>query len=157
MAAKQEPERDFHAEAHLLIRNAKTATLATSDAGIPHAALVTVAFPPPPAAPAPLLLLSQLALHTRQLGANPSCALLLTGEPNSPNPQTTPRLCLTGTATPIADPEARAIFLESHPYASLYVDFADFAFWRIFVTDAYYIGGFGAARRLDLDKLIGAP
>lgn len=156
MAAKQEPERDFHAEAHLLIRNAKAATLATSEAGIPHAALVTVAFAPKPAAPAPILLLSQLALHTRQLGANPSCALLLTGEPNSPNPQTTPRLCLTGTATPIANPTARAIFLESHPYASLYVDFADFAFWRIFVTDAYYIGGFGAARRLDIDKLIGA-
>jgi hypothetical protein len=77
-------------------------------------------------------------------------------EPNSPNPQTTPRLCLTGTATPIADPAARAIFLESHPYASLYVDFADFAFWRVFVTDAYYIGGFGAARRLDIEKLIGA-
>jgi heme iron utilization protein len=161
MAAKQEPERDFHAEAHLLIRNVKAATLATSEAGIPHAALVTVAFAPEPAAPepaapAPILLLSQLALHTRQLGANPSCALLLTGEPNSPNPQTTPRLCLTGTATPIANPTARAIFLESHPYASLYVDFADFAFWRVFVTDAYYIGGFGAARRLDIDKLIGA-
>jgi hypothetical protein len=49
---------------------------------------------------------------------------------------------------------ARAIFLESHPYASLYVDFADFAFWRVFVTDAYYIGGFGAARRLEIGKLI---
>jgi heme iron utilization protein len=167
MAARQEPERDFHAEAHLLIRNAKAATLATSEAGIPHAALVTVAFAPPPAAPepaapspagpVPLLLLSQLALHTRQLGVNPSCALLLTGEANSPNPQTTPRLCLTGSAAPIADPVARAIFLESHPYASLYVDFADFAFWRVFVTDAYYIGGFGAARRLEIGKLIRVP
>jgi heme iron utilization protein len=157
MAAKQEPERDFHAEAHLLIRNAKAATLATSEAGIPHAALVTLAFPPPPATPEPILLLSQLALHTRQLGANPSCALLLTGEANGPNPQTTPRLCLTGTAAPISDPAARAIFLESHPYASLYMDFADFAFWRILVTDAYYIGGFGAARRLEIAKLIRVP
>ena len=101
----------------------------------------------------PILLLSQLVIHTRQLQANPACALLLTGEPGEPNPQTTPRLCLTGTAARTEDHTARAIFLDAHPYAGLYADFGDFAFWRISVTDVYYIGGFGAARKLEVAKL----
>jgi putative heme iron utilization protein len=132
MAAKQEPEsRDFNTEARFLIENAKTATLATAENGIPHAALVTVAV----RQLRPILLLSQLAIHTRQLQANPACSLLLVGEASGPNPQTTPR----------------------HPYANLYVDFADFAFWEIDVTSAYYVGGFGAARQLEVTNLAGNP
>jgi putative heme iron utilization protein len=156
MAATQEPaERDLYAEARLLIRNTRTASLATSEAGIPHAALVTTAPLPPADVPAvrTVLLLSELAIHTRHLNANPVCALLLIGEAQGANPQTTPRLCLTGTAAKTNHSIARTIFLESHPYAALYVDFADFAFWEVFVTNAYYVGGFGAARQLNVAKL----
>ncbi len=151
-------ERDFYAEARLLIRNVRTATLATCEAGIPHAALVTVAFMPDAA---PVLLLSELSVHTRQLMANPACALLLVGEmtgeadnggPASANPQTTPRLCLTGTAARTENGLARSIFLERHPYAELYVGFGDFGFWQLSLTDSYYIGGFGAARKLMVAK-----
>jgi putative heme iron utilization protein len=154
MAAKQEPEsRDFNTEARFLIENAKTATLATAENGIPHAALVTVAV----RQLRPILLLSQLAIHTRQLQANPACSLLLVGEASGPNPQTTPRLCLTGVAARTESKAARTIFLASHPYANLYVDFADFAFWEIDVTSAYYVGGFGAARQLEVTNLAGNP
>jgi putative heme iron utilization protein len=149
MAATQ--EQDYIEAARLLIRNTNTATLATAQAGIPHAALVTLAFQTDFT---PVLLLSQLAVHTRHLLANPACALLLTGAPGSPNPQTTPRLCLTGTAAQTSDPAARILFLQHHPYAALYADFADFAFWRIVITDAYYIGGFAAASHLDAAKLL---
>lgn len=156
MASRQ--DRDFYDEARLLIRNVKAASLATSEGGVPHAALVTLAF----LEFQPILLLSRLAVHTRQLDANPACALLLIGEaragvPASPNPQTTPRLCLTGTAARTENPLARTVFLESHPYARLYADFADFAFWQVFVTKSYYIGGFGAARRLDVARLAAVP
>jgi putative heme iron utilization protein len=148
MAARQEP--DYYNAARLLIRNAKTATLATAQAGLPHAALVTLATL---ADLTPILLLSQLAVHTRHLQANPACALLLTGEPSSPNPQTAPRICLSGAAVKTTDPAARAIFLSRHPYAADYADFADFAFWNVIVTEAYYIGGFAAASRLDFAKI----
>jgi len=147
MAATQ--DRDFYAEARLLIRNVKAATLATCEAGIPHAALVTVAFMPDAS---PVLLLSELAIHTQQLIANPRCALLLTGEANGPNAQTTARLCLTGTAAKTEN-SACAIFLQRHPYADLYAGFSDFAFWVLSLTDSYYIGGFGAARKLVVAKL----
>jgi putative heme iron utilization protein len=149
-------ERDFYAEARDLIQEVKAATLATCEAGIPHAALVTVAFMPDGA---PLLLLSQLAVHTRHLLANPACALLFIGREAgeadgapAANPQTTKRLCLTGIATKSQNSSARAIFLERHPYASLYADFGDFAFWQVSLTGAYYVGGFGAARNLEVAK-----
>ena len=149
MAATQ--EQDYINAARLLIRNASSGTLATAAAGIPHAALVTVAFHPDSS---PVLLLSELGVHTRQLLSNPVCALLLTGEPTGPNPQTTPRLCLTGAAAKTGDPAARGLFLHRHPYAAAYADFGDFSFWRIVITDAYYIGGFAAASHLDVAKLL---
>jgi putative heme iron utilization protein len=148
MAAKQ--EQDTITKARLLIRNASSGTLATAAAGMPHAALVTVAFQPDCS---PVLLLSELAVHTRQLHSNPACAVLLTGESTGPNPQTTPRLCLTGTAAKTSAPAARTLFLHNHPYAAGYADFADFAFWQMTITGAYYIGGFAAATHLDVASL----
>ncbi len=148
MAATQ--ERDFYEDARRLILRTKSATLATAKAGVPHAALVTPAFTPELE---PVLLLSELAIHTRQLGANPACALLLTGAADGPNPQTTPRLCLTGIAAKTADERFGRIFLAAHPYAERYAGFADFAFWRICLTESYYVGGFGAARKLLVAKL----
>jgi putative heme iron utilization protein len=155
MAVTQGPgEQDFYTQARALLRHAKVASLATVSDGAPFAALVTPAFLDDLS---PVLLLSQLSTHTRQLQAHPACALLVTGEATTENPQTAPRVCLTGTAT-IADAGAvRAQYLAAHPYAELYVDFADFAFWRITVTGAHYIGGFAAAARLDVARLQATP
>jgi putative heme iron utilization protein len=151
MAATQEgSDKDFYKQARLLLLRAKVASLATASEGIPFAALVTPALLEDSS---PLLLLSELSTHTRQLKANPACALLVTGEATTENPQTAPRLCLTGTASITQSAEARASYLATHPYAEIYVDFADFAFWRIEVTGAHYIGGFAAASRLDVARL----
>jgi putative heme iron utilization protein len=149
MAVTQEPG-DFYDAARALVPGGGTATLATAQDGVPHAALVTVALLP---GLAPVLLLSELAVHTQQLLANPVCALLFAGEPNGPNPQTRQRLCLTGDAGRSNDPRARAVFLERHPYAAQYADFGDFAFWEVAVRNAYFVGGFGAARKLAVAKL----
>ena len=145
MAAKQEP-RDFLAEAALLCRGARMGMLATVADGVPHAALVTPALA---ADGVPLLLLSELSIHTRQLLTNPACALLLTGTAASENPQTAPRLCLTGRAVITNAPEARAQYLARHPYAAFYADFTDFAFWRLKLDTVHYVGGFAAAAVID--------
>jgi putative heme iron utilization protein len=155
MAATQEAgEQDFYKAARALILRARVASLATAVDGVPFAALVTPAFL---ADLSPVLLLSQLSTHTRQLQANPACALLVTGEPTTENPQTAPRICLTGTAAVVDPAEVRAAYLAVHPYAALYVDFADFAFWRIEIMAAHYIGGFAAAARLDAVRLRETP
>lgn len=148
MAANQDP--DLLKAASALALAARSATLATVDKGAPHASLVTPAFDTDGQ---PVLLLSALAAHTRHLRAHPACALLFTGPPATENPQTAPRLCLSGEARVVSGGNMKETFLRIHPYAAQYVSFGDFSFWKVFVTTAQYIGGFASAHRLDFAAL----
>lgn len=148
MAANQEPA-PLAAAAALAVA-ARSATLATLDEAAPHASLVTPAWDEDGA---PVLLLSSLAAHTRHLAANPACALLLQAAAPGPNPQTTPRLCLRGTAAPVPAGAVRERYLKTHPYAAGYAEFGDFGYWKITVTATQYIGGFAAASALDAAAL----
>ncbi len=132
-------------EARLLLRAARAATLATSAQGQPFASLVTPATAPDLSV---VLLLSSLSEHTRHLRADPRCAVLVTGAPAGVNPQTAPRLTITGLAEPDPDPALKARFLAVHPYAQLYADFADFAVWRVRPLAGLFVGGFARAVRL---------
>ena len=129
-----------------LLRAARVGSLATSGkAGQPFVSLVT-----PAAAPdgSVLLLLSNLAEHTRHLRADGRCALLVAGAPPETNPQTTPRLTVTGLAGPQDDPALKARYLAIHPYASLYADFGDFRLWQLRLDGGLLVSGFGRAARL---------
>jgi len=144
-------------EARRLIRGAIAATLATSAEGQPFASLVT-----PAASPdlAPLMLLSSLSEHTRHLRAEPRCSLLFAGTPEGANPQTAPRVTLTGLAEPVPEAEVPALkarWLARHPYAALYADFGDFALWRVRPGGAQLVGGFARANRLRLAELLPDP
>jgi len=144
-------------EARRLIRGAASATLATSAEGMPFASLVTPATAPDLS---PLLLLSSLSEHTRHLRVEPRCSLLFLGRPESANPQTAPRVTLTGLAEPVPAeevPPLKARWLARHPYAALYADFADFALWRIRPGGALLVGGFARATRLRLAQLLPDP
>lgn len=138
-------------QARRIIRAAAAATLATQQDGQPFASLVT-----PGTAPglAPLLWLSTLSEHTRHLQRDPRCALLFTGAAEGANPQTAPRVTLTGLAEPITDAELKARWLARHPYAALYAEFADFGLWRINPQGALMVGGFARATRLRLGQLL---
>jgi len=141
-------------EARCLIRAAAAATLATSAEGQPFASLVTPASGPDLA---PLMLLSSLSEHTRHLRADPRCALMFAGAPSSANPQTAPRVTLTGLAEVVPADEAPALkarWLARHPYAALYADFGDFALWRVRPGGGLLVGGFARAHRLKLAELL---
>jgi hypothetical protein len=143
--------------ARSLVRACSAATLATQRDGQPFASLVT-----PASAPdlSPLLWLSTLSEHTRQLVAEPRCALLYQGRPVEANPQTAPRVTLTGLAEKVPAAEAeglKARWLARHPYAALYADFADFALWRVRIGGGLLVGGFAQARRLRPDELLPKP
>jgi hypothetical protein len=97
---------DLGFEARRLIRGSAAATLATGAGGAPFAALVTPAAAPDLSA---LMLLSSLSEHTRQLQAEPRCALLFLGAAEGPNPQTAPRVTLTGLAEKVPEPEVPAL------------------------------------------------
>ena len=136
------------AEARRLIRGAASATLATQAEGQPFAALVT---PAPAPDLSPLLLISSLSEHTRHLRADPRCARLFSGAPSDVNPQTAPRVTVTGLAAPVPEAEVAALkarWLARHPYAALYADFGDFSLWRVAIGGALLVGGFAKATRL---------
>jgi len=131
--------------ARQLLRAARAGTLATARGGQPYAALVTPATAPDLSV---LLLLSSLSEHTRQLAAEPRCALLVSAVATDVNPQTAPRLTITGLAEMVDDPALKARFLAVHPYAALYADFADFALWRVVPMQGNFVAGFARATRL---------
>jgi len=117
------------------------ATLRPGD-GAPFVSLVTVATTP---AGEPILLLSQLAVHTQNLAADGRASLLLIapgGEGG--DPLAGARLTLTGSVGPAdADPELRRRFLARHPESAGYAGFADFGFYRFAVDGGHLVAGFG--------------
>jgi hypothetical protein len=141
-------------EARRLLRAARVGTLATSAQGQPFASLVTPACASDLAL---LLLLSDLSEHTRHLRAEPRCSVLAAGTPVDANPQTTPRVTITGTAEMVDDAALKARYLAVHPYASLYAGFGDFALWRVRPAGGLYVGGFGRAARLRVADLAPDP
>ncbi|MBE7220638.1 MAG: HugZ family protein, partial [Caulobacteraceae bacterium] len=133
--------------ARRLLRTVRSGALATlTPEGDPYASLVTVATLPDGS---PVLPLSTLAVHTQHLMADPRCSLLLDSA-GAGDPLTHPRLTVAARAVR-ATPEDRAAwrsrFLRRHPKADIYVDFGDFAFWRLEMRGARIIGGFG---RIDM-------
>lgn len=130
------------AAARALVLMSRRATLATLDAeGAPYASLVEVL--PLPGGDV-VMLLSTLAEHTTNLTADARASLLITEPWPSDEPLERPRVTLMGDITRLAPDEApRDAFIEAHPGAAMYVDFKDFAFYRLHVTRARYIAGFG--------------
>jgi putative heme iron utilization protein len=131
--------------ARCLLRATRFATLATSASGQPFASLVTHACAPDFSV---LLFLSDLSEHTRHLRGDPRCSVLVCGAPAEANPQTAPRVTVTGLAAPVDDSALKARYLAVHPYAELYAGFADFNIWRIEPLNALFVGGFARAVRL---------
>ena len=109
---------------------------------------------------APLLLLSQLSVHTQALQNDPRCSLLLrqAGEGRS-DPLAQPRLSVVGHVERLArqHPQREAMlqrFVERHPHASLYAAFPDFDVYRVEIAAALLNGGFARAYALGRDDLI---
>jgi len=92
----------------------------------------------------PVILISNLAEHTKNIAANPKVSLLVFA--GTEDLQANARLTLLGEATKIykdTDAELRARYLRYLPQAASYFDMHDFAFYRIHIHQARYIGGFG--------------
>lgn len=135
----------------LLMRSCGKATLATllPPSAWPYASLVTVATTQDGC---PILLLSGLSDHTRNLAADERVSLLFDGTGGFANPQQGPRVTVLGRAVPDQDPALRQRFLTRHPAAALYAGFGDFAIYRVSLERVHFVGGFGRAVWLE-DRL----
>lgn len=159
-----------------LLRGARYAALAVIDAetGFPAVSRALLGFD---LDGVPVILVSDLASHTAGLRKDPRCSIM-TGEPGKGDPLAHARITVFCTAEPVeqgSDDHARirARFVSRHRKAELYVDFADFRFFRLIPSSAALNGGFGkayvltgqelticnysfAAEWLHLQKLMGA-
>jgi putative heme iron utilization protein len=117
--------------------------------GFPFATLVTVAVDEQGR---PVLLLSRLAEHTKNLERAPHASLLLLEPSGGADPLAAARMTIVGACAPVPAPEragARAVFLSAHPSAAKTIDFADFDLWRMEVVRVRWIGGFGRMGWID--------
>lgn len=134
-----------------LMREARTAALATLDEdGAPYASLVQVANLPDGA---PVLLLSNLARHTRNLKTDSRASLLLE-ERREGSELEGARISLKGRIVPEGDAAARRRFLLRHPDAAGFAGFADFAFYRFELEGAHLVAGFGRIVDLGREELL---
>jgi putative heme iron utilization protein len=137
------PDAPFDARlaAKKLLREGRSGALASlmTGSGDPYCSLVNVATD---VSGAPLLLVSTLAIHTKNILADPRCSLML-DERKDGDPLEGARVMLMGTAAATADAGARVGYLRRHPEAEMFAGFADFAFYRMEITRAHLVAGFG--------------
>ena len=139
------PEPSFAEQARTLLHLGRTGTLGTLSRRHPGHPFVSVMPYAPDGRGRPLFLISTLAMHTQNLAADPRASLLV-AQPGD-DPLALARVTLMGEAHRLGADEragARDSYLARHPNAIHWVDFEDFAFWRLDLGDVYFVGGFGA-------------
>jgi putative heme iron utilization protein len=146
-----QPTTDFNPSklAKSLLRRRRQGALATLMAGNgdPYCSLVNLASHPDGS---PILLISRLALHTRNVLADARVSLML-DERAPGDPLEGARIMLAGRAEQADGDEVslfRRRYLNAHPSAEAFADFKDFSFFRIRPTGAHLVAGFG--RIIDL-------
>jgi putative heme iron utilization protein len=130
--------------ARKLLRSSRQGALATlmTGSGDPYCSLINLASHPDGS---PILLISRLALHTKNILADPRVSLML-DERAAGNPLEGARIMLAGTAEEARAEDTAALrrrYLSVHPSAEVFVDFKDFSFFRIRPKGAHLVAGFG--------------
>jgi heme iron utilization protein len=143
MEAPMEPTPDFNPQtaAKKLLREGRSGALATlmPGSGDPYCSLVNVATA---ADGAPLLLISRLAIHTKNILADPRVSLML-DERKEGDPLQGGRIMIMGTAAVTKEPDARRRYLDRQPEAGGFASFADFSFYQVTIKAVHLVAGFG--------------
>ncbi|MBR0851751.1 pyridoxamine 5'-phosphate oxidase family protein [Bradyrhizobium diazoefficiens] len=137
------PDFDPGKLARSLLRRSRQGALATlmAGSGDPYCSLVNLASHPDGS---PILLISRLAVHTRNILADSRVSLML-DERVAGDPLEGARIMLSGRAEQ-ADTETSLLqrrYLAAHPSAEAFVSFSDFSFFRIHPTGTHLVAGFG--------------
>lgn len=138
------PDFDPGKLAKSLLRRSRQGALATlmAGSGDPYCSLVNLASHPNGS---PLLLISRLAIHTRNILADSRVSLML-DERAPGDPLEGARIMLSGRAEVAEEGDwevVRRRYLAAHPSAEDFVSFKDFSFFRIIPTGTHLVAGFG--------------
>ena len=152
------PDFDPGRLARSLLRRSRQGALATlmAGSGDPYCSLVNVASHPDGS---PILLISRLALHTKNILADPRVSLML-DERAEGDPLEGARIMLAGRAEEAAAGEVallRRRYLGAHPSAEAFVGFKDFAFFRIRPAGLHLVAGFGRIVDLRPEQFLTGP
>ncbi len=152
--AEYEPKPMFDARstAKRLMRDARSGALATlmAGSGDPYCSLVNVATA---ADGAPLLLISSLAVHTKNIAADPRVSLMLE-ERKAGDPLEGASIMLMGEAVPTDDALVKQRYLARQPEAKVFASFSDFAFYAVRVKNGHLVAGFGRIVDLSAPDLL---
>ncbi|MCB1958058.1 MAG: pyridoxamine 5'-phosphate oxidase family protein [Rhodocyclaceae bacterium] len=131
-------------EARLVLASADFVALATQSARMPGFPFVSHAPFARDGQGAPLLLLSRLAEHSRNLGSNARVSLMVAL--GDADPQSQPRVTLVGELrTASVTPAQQDRYVRYHPEAGGFLGFGDFRFYRLEVARVRLVGGFARA------------
>ena len=146
-----QPTADFDPVklARSLLRRSRQGALATlmAESHDPYCSLVNVASS---ADGSPILLISRLAVHTKNILDDGRVSLML-DEHAAGDPLEGARIMLAGKAEEASGDDVAALrrrYLNAHPSAEAFVDFKDFSFFRITPAGLHLVAGFG--RIIDL-------
>ncbi len=90
----------------------------------------------------PVILISEIAEHTKNIDADPRVSLIV--QPYSADMQTTGRVTVIGRAERLPDKDTLGPrYLRYFPHAEAYFAMHDFSFYRIEPVKVRWIGGFG--------------
>lgn len=148
----QLPEPSHAERVRTLVSQAALGTLSTCSRkhpGFPFGSLMPYALD---SQGRPIFLISNMAVHTQNLNAEPRASLFITQAAGDNDPLGAARVTIMGQATAIAEEDlaaARTIYLAKHENSRYWVDFADFRFFRLEPVDIYYVGGFGVMGWVD--------
>jgi putative heme iron utilization protein len=150
-----DPDFDPAAVAKGLLRRSRQGALATlmAGSGDPYCSLVNVATAPDGA---PLLLVSRLAVHTRNLLADPRVSLML-DERRAGDPLEGSRIMISARAEPAGPdtlPVWRRRYLAAQPEAEAFADFTDFGFHALRIERVHLVAGFGRIVDLAPDQVL---
>jgi putative heme iron utilization protein len=138
-----------------LLRRSRQGALATlmAGSGDPYCSLVNVASHPDGS---PILLISRLAVHTKNILADPRVSLML-DERAAGDPLEGARIMLAGRAEEAGPDEIEGLrrrYLNAHPSAEAFANFKDFSFFRIRPSRAHLVAGFGRIVDLKPDQFL---
>ncbi|MGL5168541.1 MAG: HugZ family protein [Afipia sp.] len=127
-----------------LLGRSRQGALATlmPGSGDPYCSLVNVASAPDGS---PILLISRLAIHTKNILNDPRVSLML-DERAPGDPLEGARIMLAGTAEEAQGDDVAMLsrrYLAAHPSAEEFAGFRDFSFFRIRPSGVHLVAGFG--------------
>ena len=154
------PEPSHAERARTLVAGASRGTLSTlagDPAGYPFGSVATYALDDDGS---PLFFVSLMAEHTQNAERDRRASLLVAeavGEGD--DPLAAGRVTLLGDMARVPDAAAPAVrerYLAANPTSAYYIDFGDFAFYRLAVRAVRYVGGYGRMSWVDAGAFAGA-